>query len=161
MAPTRIKLSRSKGAKMPPNSVSVARPSRWGNPFQIKGPYGNGKYWIFIYSQRVLKRDTQKIVAFDTKELAQAEAVRLFSLWFSSEISEPGSDLSNFRDMYGWHGMTLATVAPHLLRGKNLGCYCKEGTICHTDVILKIANPTHDWTGADTVMVGENKGIGS
>lgn len=27
-----------------------------------------------------------------------------------------------------------------LLRGKNLACFCKEGTACHADVLLEIAN---------------------
>ncbi len=33
--PVRVQLSRRKGWMMPPNTVSVARPARWGNPFAI------------------------------------------------------------------------------------------------------------------------------
>lgn len=33
--PIRVQLSRAKGWRMPPNTVSVARPSQWGNPFRI------------------------------------------------------------------------------------------------------------------------------
>lgn len=33
--PNRVQLSRKKGFKLPPNTVRVARPSRWGNPFKI------------------------------------------------------------------------------------------------------------------------------
>ena len=33
--PKRIQLSRRKGWRMPSNTTSVARPSRWGNPYQI------------------------------------------------------------------------------------------------------------------------------
>ena len=35
MTPQRIQLSRKKGFRLPPNTVVVARPSKWGNPFQI------------------------------------------------------------------------------------------------------------------------------
>lgn len=35
--PIRIQLSRRKGWRMPPNTVKVARPSGWGNPYRI-GP---------------------------------------------------------------------------------------------------------------------------
>lgn len=28
----------------------------------------------------------------------------------------------------------------HHLRGKNLACWCREGTPCHADVLLEIAN---------------------
>ena len=33
--PKRIQLSRKKGWRLPPNTVVVARPSKWGNPFKI------------------------------------------------------------------------------------------------------------------------------
>jgi len=35
MKPIRIQLRRTKGYKMPPNSVKVARPTKWGNPFKV------------------------------------------------------------------------------------------------------------------------------
>lgn len=35
MKPVRIQLQRTKGWRMPPNTVWVARPSRWGNPFKV------------------------------------------------------------------------------------------------------------------------------
>lgn len=33
--PMRVQLSRLKGWRMPPNTVSVARPTKWGNPFRV------------------------------------------------------------------------------------------------------------------------------
>lgn len=33
--PMRVQLRRTKGWRMPPNTVSVARPGRWGNPFVV------------------------------------------------------------------------------------------------------------------------------
>jgi len=33
--PVRVQLRRTKGWKMPPGTVSVARPGKWGNPFRI------------------------------------------------------------------------------------------------------------------------------
>lgn len=35
--PERIKLERTRGWRLPENAVSVARPTRWGNPFTIGG----------------------------------------------------------------------------------------------------------------------------
>lgn len=32
--PIRIQRKRTKGWKMPPNTVSVTRPGKWGNPFR-------------------------------------------------------------------------------------------------------------------------------
>src|SRR5690606_20545222 len=37
--PRRVQLSRAKGWRMPENTVSVARPGRWGNPFRV-GDFG-------------------------------------------------------------------------------------------------------------------------
>lgn len=33
--PRRIQLSRAKGWRMPENTVSVVRPTKWGNPYKI------------------------------------------------------------------------------------------------------------------------------
>ena len=35
MDPQRIQRKRIKGWRMPPNTVSVTRPGRWGNPFKV------------------------------------------------------------------------------------------------------------------------------
>lgn len=33
--PIRVQLRRTKGWRMPPNTVNVARPGMWGNPFKV------------------------------------------------------------------------------------------------------------------------------
>lgn len=33
--PQRVQLSRKKGWRMPPNTISVSRPGKWGNPFSV------------------------------------------------------------------------------------------------------------------------------
>jgi len=40
--PIRVQLRRVKGWKMPPNTVSVARPTKWGNPFTFKAADDSG-----------------------------------------------------------------------------------------------------------------------
>jgi hypothetical protein len=35
--PQRIQLSRAKGWRLPPGAMSVARPTRWGNPWTVAG----------------------------------------------------------------------------------------------------------------------------
>jgi len=37
--PVRVQLSRKKGWRMPPHTVKVTRPGRWGNPFRAAGAY--------------------------------------------------------------------------------------------------------------------------
>ena len=36
--PQRIQLSRKKGWRKPDGAITVARPSRWGNPFKVGAP---------------------------------------------------------------------------------------------------------------------------
>jgi hypothetical protein len=40
--PHRVQLSRKKGWRMPENTVSVARPGKWGNPFKV----GDTKFFM-------------------------------------------------------------------------------------------------------------------
>ena len=46
--PVRIQLSRRKGWRMPDNTVNVARPGPWGNPF-IVGKDGDRAYCVELY----------------------------------------------------------------------------------------------------------------
>lgn len=47
-APIRIQLSRRKGWRMPENTVTVARPGPWGNPFVV-GKHGDAAYCVDLY----------------------------------------------------------------------------------------------------------------
>ena len=100
--PIRIQLSRKKGSRLPANTVSVARPSRWGNPFRVGD----------------IHHSTGERIA------DVATAVRLFEAhWFN-----------------GSHEENMAPIVRDELRGKNLACWCKPGTPCHADVLLRVAN---------------------
>lgn len=46
--PVRIQLKRTRGWKMPENTVSVARPSYWGNPWRV-GRDGDAIYCVSQY----------------------------------------------------------------------------------------------------------------
>ena len=46
--PTRRQLSRRKGWRLPPNTVNVARPSTWGNPFVV-GRHGTRACCVASY----------------------------------------------------------------------------------------------------------------
>jgi hypothetical protein len=47
--PQRIRLSRAKGWRMPPDTVSVARPGPWGNPFVV-GEYGTRAQCVWKFA---------------------------------------------------------------------------------------------------------------
>lgn len=96
MTPQRIQRKRTKGWKMPENTVYVGRPSYWGNPFL----HGHGNI-----------------------EKMRPILVELFRDWIENDID--AEDLRN---------------NIHLLRGKNLACWCPIGQPCHADVLLEHAN---------------------
>jgi hypothetical protein len=46
--PKRIRLSRAKGWRKPPDTVTVSRPSAWGNPFRV-GVHGDAAECVAKY----------------------------------------------------------------------------------------------------------------
>ena len=104
-APIRIQLSRAKGWKMPPNTVKVSRPSRWGNPLKIGDDIS---YW--------------------TEGCTSATAADAVDMYARLMYAHQAADGEKFE----------AFLAP--LRGKNLACWCKIGSPCHADILLKLAN---------------------
>ena len=133
--PERIQLRRVKGWTMPPNTKSVARPSRWGNPYNVdklrRGLVGSldwsGNSSLDLY-QVWLDSEPPFI---ETKDLAAELAVELFRR-LCARFAE--ADPGGYR----------AWLAP--LRGKNLACYCPlahpdgRRRPCHADVLLELAN---------------------
>jgi hypothetical protein len=114
--PDRIQLSRAKGWKLPPNTVVVARPSIWGNPWRTEEFYRPG---------------------LNTYDDAQAEAVRRFRAAIAGFESN-GSYCPPIADPASRIGQIIARLPE--LRGKNLACWCKPGTPCHADVLIELAN---------------------
>ncbi|MFS2049758.1 DUF4326 domain-containing protein [Variovorax sp. Varisp41] len=121
--PERIQLSRAKGWRMPENTVSVARPGRWGNPFYVSR-------WRDVATCVALFRDTVR------------------GLWDPATSAHLPQAWSGYDEHQRWlariGGHPLECI--HELRGKNLACWCKLGTPCHADVLLELANkdPSHD-----------------
>ena len=62
--PVRVQLRRAKGWRMPPNTVSVARPGKWGNPFKPGVTVCGGRG--FSFSARTIDNNTQAVEAFKT-----------------------------------------------------------------------------------------------
>jgi hypothetical protein len=115
--PKRIQRQRTKGWRMPANTVYVGRPTRFGNPFQVAlgvviPAYGE-RMWDVIHGSTVLVR-------WDTKKLAAADAV------------------DRYRRLRREQPLTPQEIAS--LRGKHLACFCPLDQPCHADVLLELAN---------------------
>ena len=135
--PERVQLSRRKGWRMPENTVSVARPGPFGNPYRVvfdelwnggrinaltgEPMVMNGPWWT-----QMPKADGSESTGgfwFRTRAEAMAQAVALFRLRVEAlNIGKP----------------VLARLPE--LRGKNLACWCPLDQPCHADVLLDLAN---------------------
>lgn len=110
--PQRVQLSRRKGWRKPENTVVVARPSKFGNPFRI----GHTVYWV-------LEGGPKPILVPDA-----ITAVQMFRRW----MKRPDTV-----SLYVGIGKPPSIEE---LRGKNLACWCSLSAPCHADVLLELAN---------------------
>lgn len=116
--PVRIQRKRTKGWRMPENTVCVTRPGHWGNPFCVGETSNKAMLRKWDWSLKPGHWDG----ICPTAE----EAVR------------------RFRCCIAFDGAS-AWLAKEELRGKNLACWCAihrddEYVPCHADVLLSIAN---------------------
>ena len=90
---------------MPPNTVSITRPGKFGNPLRV------GMY----------------------KDYSAEAAVRDYELWLNRDFS-----VRSFENAFGLPP-TIEEIKKEL-SGKDLACFCKPGSPCHGDILIKIAN---------------------
>jgi len=116
--PIRIQRKRTKGWKMPENTVSVTRPGKYGNPFKVGRYYkvfANG--WFSPCHPKSIEEAL--IDPSYTLINSNEDAVIMYKKYLS--VLETKPDFSE-------------------LRGKNLACFCALQNACHADVLLEVAN---------------------
>ena len=119
MSPKRVQRKRSKGWRMPENTLYVGRGSSWGNQYRVVPQHKSGPFDIYGYygeSREVFVGQSTGI------ESARGIARDRFRKW-----------LENQTEMYldGYFRQ---------LRGKNLACWCPIDQPCHADILLELAN---------------------
>lgn len=130
--PQRIQRKRTKGWKNPANTVYVGRGTPYGNPFKV---VSFGKKWRVVTEPSPVNSLILYINCeseYDTKQQAQAAAVRCYEIKIS-----PSENAGKYAKMYA---ELLSDEIRENLKGKNLSCWCAPGDPCHADVLLKIAN---------------------
>lgn len=118
--PLRVHRRRTKGYRLPPNTVSVCRPGKFGNPFKPEECRASG------YEGTDL-------------EIKQ-RCVSAFRAWL---CDKDGS--LNWQGEEAEKAKAAILDGLESLRGKNLACFCaltKDGCYvpCHADVLLELAN---------------------
>ena len=135
--PKRIQLRRTKGWRLPPGCVVVARPSKWGNPWTVKDVrdvYGSRGTEAYSVAVELYRRDI--------------ENWEIFATYLNDRDARGWPDIEKaFWDAIDATGARhVGDVAAIELRGKDLACWCPlvdengEKVPCHADVLLEIAN---------------------
>jgi len=127
--PKGIMLRRTKGWRLPPGAITVARPSRWGNIFAV----GSG---VVSWSGQTSGPSVGEYSATDTRYgdlalgrgLTAAEAVELYRQDLMGSLADPDPYLDELR------------AALTALRGHDLACWCPLDQPCHRNVLLELAN---------------------
>ncbi len=132
--PQRIQLSRKKGVRLPLGAKSVARPSKWGNPFRATRYWGSQVWTVVGPNYNPLLR----LDAFEARE----HAVTVYADWLRrgdhSEYYTPEN-----REHLRW-------IVEHLheLTGLDLACWCPlpdpddpfATDWCHARILLEESN---------------------
>lgn len=133
MTPQRIQLRRTAGWRLPADTVKVARPTRYGNPFRSSEAHPHGQAEIVLASG---------IVQLVDDWWSAETVVDLYDQWLRGA---PVRDPSRIEPRLLVPRKLLPPV-PDLepLRGKHLACWCQPGRPCHADVLLRMANNIED-----------------
>jgi hypothetical protein len=133
----RIQRRRTKGWRMPENTVYVGRPSIFGNPFEAYKCECCG-YWdvrddngvTYLVDHEYVRRPEVRADrrTWTTRDEARAKAVELYvcelTYWLGGRMEYDREYAEAVRG----------------LRGKNLACWCPLDQPCHADVLLELAN---------------------
>lgn len=68
----------------------------------------------------------------------RAGCVRLYAMLMSGYILDSIDNVPSQRASLAYLDRHITTLA-----GKNLACWCREGTPCHADFLLELANQSH------------------
>lgn len=108
--PQRIQRKRTKGWKMPPNTVYVGRPTKWGNGW-LMGRDGDAAKCVALYRTQI-----EGNIWTEPNPRSIKEELR-------------GKNLACWCQLCAFHA-----------NGKILGERCRDCAPCHADVLLRIAN---------------------
>ena len=104
---------------MPPNTVSVARPTKWGNPFRVGMRMCDLR---IMYAGQCVPGYTHHLPSTFRIDNQIAACAFKFFIAFTPE------------------GHELLAAARRELAGKNLACWCRLDNYCHADTWLDAVN---------------------
>lgn len=153
MSPQRIQIRRVKGWRLPEGAVTVARPSKYGNPFKVDGDTEDWMTWTAVALGYRGDRDgrTRAAVALHrgwmtntpVRGLPRPPAVG-GSIEYDDGSTATLDDICQGFAVLGMSLYEAPTMPPRPdlepLRGHDLACWCKPGEPCHADALIDLAN---------------------
>ena len=149
--PIRIQRKRTKGWKMPPNTIYVGRRGKWGNPFRIGKPLRSTIFmdgpgfggWLNAENSHFYRLFLNALpTGYTSKMKSQCPHANCDSNHFNA-----GDIPTTKEEIIALHVALLLSYNPDLLdrklaelKGKNLACWCPLDQPCHADILLKLAN---------------------
>lgn len=120
--PVRVQRKRTKGWKMPTNTVYVGRGTKWGNPYKV-------------VENMVYEKDGawELKVNCANEEEAKKTCLELYTNYLLPY--KHGDDLDLF-----FFSNSMYELIKLELKGKNLACFCPLSEPCHADILLRLAN---------------------
>lgn len=119
--PKRIQRKRTKGWRMPDNTVYVGRPGCWGNPYVVTKQYDSiaGATIYFVDGP-----DQDSISSHGPEGITEHPSIR---------AAQSATELFA-------NNVLFSHTQLGKLRGKDLACWCPLDQPCHADVLLEWAN---------------------
>ena len=120
----RIQRKRTKGWKMPDNSIYVGRPTKFGNPFKLTPE----KAILYYKKDKII--GSPWCYLNELSQFSMFTILVLYEQWIRGELQ--------------YNDIERALPNPpdiEELRGKDLACWCSLDKPCHVDVLIKLLNP--------------------
>lgn len=127
--PDRVQRSRAKGAKLPPNTRYVGRPTKFGNPFTIH-PTGDGQFLVWHRNDRWL--DQWGLSPLDIYQYTQTASV----VPTTEEARRVATNL--YRALLADCPAIRNAIAAELRGFDHLACWCPLDHACHCNVLIEI-----------------------
>lgn len=127
MTPVRVQRKRTRGWKMPANTVYVGRPGPFGNPFYSRPDAGPRSFSFEVWLFRRWIYKALGLTIFEKRETVELKD-------FMEKMATPYDVRRNAAN-----AEKIIKILP-LLRGKNLACWCPLDQPCHADILLELAN---------------------
>lgn len=138
--PARLQLSRAKGSRLPANAVRCDRATALGNPWAAGDP-GALRLMVETVSGRGARWSACPPLP---RAITQQDAVAAHAAWLRDgtlllpDNLSPSGEFMIRDDLLDLRDQVLGRLK--LLSGRSFACWCKPGSPCHADTLMRFAN---------------------